>query len=328
MVILLLLLKFQKLKKKNSVIIYILKMLLHRKRIQGGLMGIGYQNPYALESHLHIEYMQPLRHGDHVRNLNLVPEDIDENLVMRMKDDYNERVGSGSILNSYQPSLLQMQRGGAIGVDDVVMVSETAKKIYQGLKKVGKFYSSKTGTKMKNYWGKNINPHPNFRPGFVGENHMILDGTVANFLGPGSQIKKRVQRMDPPLDGTNGLDAQARIHDIDYMNAKSIPDIRRADKKLMKNLRQAKGSRIVKKMAMGSIRAKMKAEDLGLLAKDYFNKIDIAENQDTQLVGEGKSSKLKKVRQMGKYPDSYIRQKLMKQYKLSKKKLIKRTRGV
>ena len=68
----------------------------------------------------------------------------------------------------------------------------------------------------------------------------------------------------------------------------------------------------------------MKAEDYGLLDENYFSQINIASNEDTDLVaskaltpsvqsrinlvGKGiikpKKNKLKKVRKMGKYPDS------------------------
>ncbi len=289
-------------------------MLLHNKRIEGSLMGLGYQNPYALDDHLHPIYLQPLRHKDYVRNLKLVSEDYIDRVDTRIKEELKEQAGQMKE---------QEQSGGAI---DIQATAETIHKIYKGLKTVAKFYSSSTGTKIKNFYGKRINPHPNWRPSFVGENHMILQGTVASFLGPGTHIQERIRRGDPPLDGSNGLDAQARIHDIDYMNAKNLGDVRVADKKLIKNLKQSTGNKIVKKLAIGSIKGKMKAEDLGLLDRNYFSKIEVVDTEDTDLVGEGikdkSKKKLKKVKPMGKYPDSYIRQKLLKQYKSSKKKLI------
>ena len=143
---------------------------------------------------------------------------------------------------------------------------------------------------------------------------------------PGTHVKERIQRGDPPLDGSFGLDAQAKIHDIDYVNATTLSDVRKADKKFIKNIEKSDAGKISKKLVTTAIKGKMLAEDLGLLDKNYYSQINVASNEDTNLVGKGiikaKKNKLKKIRKMGKYPDSYLRNKLIKQYAKSKKKLI------
>ena len=67
---------------------------------------------------------------------------------------------------------------------------------------------------------KNAIPHSdsNARAGYPGENHAILklpNGMpgIANFMGPGTQVVKRLQRGDPPRTAS---DKTAMRHDIDY----------------------------------------------------------------------------------------------------------------
>lgn len=275
-------------------------MLLHKKRLQGNLNGIGYVNPYACER-LENYYIHPLTYNGYKDNLILK----DKQKITEAEKKANEefRMLSGS------------------GVMDVV---NTVEQVYSGIKNIGKFYSSRPGTFMTNMWGKYVNPHPNWRPNYVGENHMIIDNTTSNFLGPGTHIEERIKRGDPPLDGINGIDAQARIHDIDYMKAKTLDDVRKADIKLLKNIDQSTGKPYLKKLTKTAIKSKMLAEDLGILDKNKFAQIDLFTNKDTKMVGQGmkkSKNKLKKVRAMGKYPDSYIRNKLLKEYKSSSKKL-------
>lgn len=260
-------------------------MLLHSRRIQGNLNGAGYVNPYNGDRPSAL-YMQPLCYSDHTRNLNL----------KREQSESKQQSGSGLVegIASTQAILL-------------------------GLQKAGDMYASETGTRVKNFYGKNINPHPNWRPSFAGEKHMIhSSGNTFNYLGPHTNIKERLQRGDPPLDGAFGLDAQAKIHDTDYMNAKSLADVRKADKKFVKNISKAKANPVSKKIITSAMKAKMTAEDLGLLDQNKYSQINVASTKDTPMSGKG----LKKTRKMGKYPDSYLRSKLIKQYGKSKKKLI------
>ena len=306
-------------------------MLLHKKRIEGNLMGLGFQNPYANENLLPTQVF-PLNRKDYVANINLLPSDYkygeheSKQSVFENIDSSQSSSDVQPTLNSFNDSISKKSfdvQPTLNKLDDIIskksdlsgsgISSSTISTIYNGLKQITGAYSSTFGTKIKNFYGKRINPNPNFRTGFAGENHAILQGTVANFLGPGTHIEERIQRGDPPLDGNYGLDFQARIHDIDYMNAKNLKDVRNADKKLIKNIEKSTGSRVMKTIVKTAIQSKMKAEDLGLLDKNHFAKLE-----DTQLVGKG----LKKTRKMGKYPDSSIRSKLLKQYAKSKKKLL------
>lgn len=281
-------------------------MLLHKKRIQGNLNGMGYINPYS-NGNLSILDVQPLCYNDYPNNLNLISEQYEDTKIIQIKDDYKQ--------NS------EDQSGSGI-VETATAVNE----LYQAIKTIGSAaidaYSSETGTKVKNYYGKYINPHPNWRPGYAGEKHMLhSSGNTYNFLGPHTNID-RWKRKDPPMDQ---LDSVAKNHDEKYFNAKNLKDIRKADIEFIKDANKTNVNRISKKIVTSSIKAKMKAEDLGLLDRNYFSQINIASNEDSNLVGKGMApplNKLKKVRKMGKYPDSNLRNKLIKQYAKSKKKLI------
>ena len=298
-------------------------MLLHKKRIQGSLMGIGVQNPYAHEN-LSPLNIQPMTYTDYVNNLILKPEDVNDRQTLIQKAEMDKTNNN--------------QKGGAIDPETAV---QTVQAIYQGIKKAADFYQSETGTQIKNFYGKYINPHPNWRSGFSGEKHLIhSSGNTYNFLGPGTQIEKRIARGDPPLDGSRGLDAQAKIHDVDYLNAKTLQDVRMADKRFVENVQKAEANPITKKIITTAMKGKMKAEDLGILDKNYYSQIEIADVEDVPAVEElgggglrmdikkglikPPKKKLKKVRKMGKYPDSALRQKLLKQYGKSKNKLIKK----
>ncbi len=120
---------------------------------------------------------------------------------------------------------------------DPMAVYKALQLLYTGAKAVSKFYSSETGTVIKNTYGKFMNSNPNWRSGFAGEKHMLTKkGITYNYMGPGTALKERLQRGDPPLDGPQGLDQVAKIHDIDYSNAKSFAEVRVADKKFIKGI--------------------------------------------------------------------------------------------
>lgn len=51
------------------------------------------------------------------------------------------------------------------------------------------------------------------------------------YLGPGTKLNKRLKRGDP---GINRLDNLAKIHDMDYAEAKDIKDKWKADKKMIR----------------------------------------------------------------------------------------------
>ncbi len=125
---------------------------------------------------------------------------------------------------------------------------------------------------VRNKLGKWQNKnHPNFRPGFPGELHMINSkGVSYNFVGPGTHIKKRLARGDPPLDGPTGLDSCARIHDIKYHNAFTKNDVREADNKFIECVKNSSAGNVSKRLIRGIIGAKMFGENTGLTNINTF----------------------------------------------------------
>jgi hypothetical protein len=59
----------------------------------------------------------------------------------------------------------------------------------------------------------------------------------ANFMGPGTQIKKRIKRG---IQGATPVDRLAKIHDIDYSLARTPRDVQKADMAFIRGLHTAR----------------------------------------------------------------------------------------
>jgi hypothetical protein len=124
---------------------------------------------------------------------------------------------------------------------------------------------------------KNLIPSSdaNARPSYPGEHHAILklpNGRfgIANYMGPGTNIVKRIKRGDPPRTAS---DRVAQMHDIEY--SLHPQDSRGADTRMVERLNQvqSKGLDSSFNVNLGKIpiKAKMKAEDKGLLNPRKFS---------------------------------------------------------
>lgn len=218
-----------------------------------------------------------------------------------------------SVSGHYNQNMQDGVKMGGAGYADVI--GSALSMIKQG-KDLYNAYGSESATRVKNIYGKYINKHPNYRPSYVGEKHILdpYSGAMMNYCGPHTQLDKRLARGDPPLDGAGGVDAQCRKHDIAYRDAQNFAQIRFADKKMVSNVSGSSGKPILKGIVNTAMRAKMKAEDLGLLRKDAFispNENPVAENPPK--IGSG----IKKPRD----PMRNLRNKM---YKKSKKERINR----
>lgn len=156
-------------------------------------------------------------------------------------------------------------------------IMEKAKYLYN---KAKEFSNSETFAKMLNAIPSS---DESARPVFPGEHHAILQlpngkNGIANFLGPGTQIIKRLERGDPPRTES---DAVAKMHDINYELASGEPSledqlksVRMADKRMVNSLERierAKGD-APRNIFLGKnlIKAKMLGEDIGVLSKKEF----------------------------------------------------------
>jgi hypothetical protein len=134
-------------------------------------------------------------------------------------------------------------------------------------------YTSELGTKIRN----SIPDSDSLaRPGFPGERHAILKLSngkmgVGNFMGPGTEIVKRLRRGDPPRTLS---DKVAMAHDVRYSLATNLGDVRHADQAMVRKLDEIDNkhadSRLNTTIGKKLIQAKMAAEDLGLLDKKRF----------------------------------------------------------
>ena len=115
----------------------------------------------------------------------------------------------------------------------------------------------------------------NARPTFPGEMHAIgVCGNKpcrSNFTGPGTRIAERIRRGDPPRNPT---DAVSMRHDAAYGASTNSGQIRQADKKMLKSLKKLRKNKADSILNTGpayaGIRAKVAAEDFGLLSKNAF----------------------------------------------------------
>ncbi len=143
------------------------------------------------------------------------------------------------------------------------------------VKAADKAVFGKLGTHVSNTLSERYNKNPEWKPGFAGERHAVLPTryglTRANFAGPGTKLQARLARGDTGVDGPNGIDMAAKKHDIDYYNAKTYSDIRKADKKFIKKVASSSSTGMMKNIAIGAIKAKNFGEDVGILSKDVFS---------------------------------------------------------
>jgi hypothetical protein len=157
---------------------------------------------------------------------------------------------------------------------------EGAKYLYDNKDKIADAYSGEIGTALRNMIPDS---DENARPGFAGEKHMILQlkngkNGVANYMGPGTEVIKRLKRGDP---GRTPADTVAKRHDIDYVLAQGartpadqFKQIRAADDRMINSLKKIQankgdaGRNI--QAGMRLIQAKKLGEDSGILSKDKF----------------------------------------------------------
>lgn len=184
----------------------------------------------------------------------------------------------------YQTSLENDNLEGDGFADKIKEIYHKGKKLVQKItpyaEKASDFYKSETGTALRNLIPDSDDTA---RPGFAGEQHAILQlpngkNGVANYMGPGTNVIKRLERGDP---GRTKSDMVAKRHDIDYMiaqNARTKADqlqqVRAADNRMINSLKKIQankgdaGRNI--QMGMRLIQAKKLGEDLGKLDKSEY----------------------------------------------------------
>ena len=156
-------------------------------------------------------------------------------------------------------------------------------------------------------------------PGFAGELHAVLKlpnglyGT-ANFMGPGTQVVKRVKRGDRPR---TVADKVAEAHDIRYSLTDSQSDVQRADKMMIDRLQEALKKREDNttniNLGLRPIQAKYMAEKHGLISPGTFAKFGIEKDPADRALLSGKLAELEQ-EGYGMLPGENLKKQLLKTY--------------
>jgi hypothetical protein len=180
----------------------------------------------------------------------------------------------------------------------------------------------KVGTAISNFAP---NSDANARPLFPGEQHAFLrvGNSVgrANFMGPGTEIVKRLKRGDT---GRTKADTVAMMHDIQYSLASDVSGVRKADERMVKTLKKIEksggDSRFNTQQGMRLIQAKMKLEDAGVNPLRFATfggiaapDIPMLEATEKKLEIEGYGAKKKVSKKLS--PGVALRRKLLKNHK-------------
>lgn len=192
--------------------------------------------------------------------------------------------------------------------------------------KAAELYGSETGQAIKQAL------LPSDTPGFVGEKHAILDrgggrGYVgANYMGPGTNVKKRLQRGDI---GITPVDMLAMKHDVAYrkaQGAKSKADqlrmVRKADEDMVAGLKKivalgADNPMNIKQAQL--IIAKLAGEKMGVISKGSFGgELEKISKEEMNLLNKAETG----LTQMGygkkHHPASHLKKQLARKHKKGK----------
>lgn len=211
---------------------------------------------------------------------------------------------------------------GGDGIMDAVRgIIEKGKKTAGQLGRLSDIATGETGTMLRNMLPSS---DETARPGFAGEKHAILklpNGKygVANYMGPGTNLEARLKRGDPPR---TMADRVAQAHDSRYALAKSQADVARADRLMIKKLKELQAKRadsnINIQMGMRPIQAKLHAESLGLVKPGSIASFGDSLNSSNRGAVE---AKLRELEQEGfGLPGDMLRTKLLRQMKRKKRK--------
>jgi len=200
-------------------------------------------------------------------------------------------------------------------------VAETIRKGLPIVKEITDFALGETGTALRNLIPSS---DEGARDAFPGEKHMVLklkNGLpgVANFMGPDTQVVKRLKRGDM---GRTASDTVAKRHDIDYLlnttektQGEQFKKNRDADTRMITSLKRIRDnnldSSINVQTGMRLIQAKNLAEDAGILARSRFagalrtlpnDEVTLLKNNQAELTQEG----------FGVLPGDELKKKLLK----------------
>ena len=216
-------------------------------------------------------------------------KDIQKKHFLDTRRPFQKQMAGAGVLDSL--NILSDQKR----IDNINIVLDTLKTGTEALKEI--IYAP-SGVKESSTLFEEEHKNPEARPGFLGEKHMLLPSpyglTRANYAGPGTNLNKRLIRGDPPVDGPRGIDAAAKIHDIDYSNARTVKDVRRADNIFIKRVRDSDQSGLAKNIVISAIKAKKIGENIGIFRPDTFTELDMEGEGGDDPMGRLKNKILKR----------------------------------
>ena len=180
-------------------------------------------------------------------------------------------------------------------------------RILQGAKKVYHAYTSETCNMIRNMIPSHMSDDTHTQ-GFAGEMHTLLilpNGRIgmANFMGPGTQVIERIKRHDV---GRTPVDTLARAHDIRYVLATSVDDLRTADHIFENDLKTVIDHPINIRLGY-AISAKMITEDVGFLSKSHFRwDFDVLPSASDKRLLQLELIKMDKEKDVGRHPRNFV----------------------
>ena len=226
---------------------------------------------------------------------------------------------------------IEKQQGTGINIDTVMRIYKP-NQVGNGI--IDNILLGKKSTKLRNLiskkLGKSFGDPNTYRPMYAGEKHALLklpNGRMgfANYMGPHTQVIKRLRRNDP---ARTPADACAKRHDIDFSiqssnknKADKIKKIREADMRMsdcLKRIRKNKSDRPMNIRQGELINTKMRLENMKLLNREKFVPYEPMATADMALL----KSEEKKMKQQGYgvLPAEKLRRKLLKKIKNGKLK--------
>lgn len=203
-----------------------------------------------------------------------------------------------------------------------------AQVLYDNKNRIADAYTGEIGTALRNAIPDSDDTARN---GYPGEMHMILQlkngkNGIANYMGPGTEIEKRLRRNDP---GRTPADTVAKRHDLDYALAQGartkagqFQQVRAADNRMISTLKKInmRGTDVPRNIQAGMklIQAKKIGEDLGIVDKQRFSGQlkDVSDSYKNLLLAN--REKLTQQGYGASLPGSCLKQKLLRNMRKKK----------
>ena len=162
---------------------------------------------------------------------------------------------------------------------------------------------------------------------FAGEKHQILklkDGRigVAQWSGPGTDVSKRLHPVSKPRETSSikPIDEIAMKHDLQYFLSTNKAQIKKADKRMVRNIKMSNDSEFNLKIPRVAIGSKIPLEDAGIIDRGKWVGGDIS-NVDRKIA----KRELRKLNQKGYGNPAEM---LMDDFNQGRKKKVVKSRGV